>query len=437
MVVPLACTASPPVEQDSSTAPTVVPEPARVQAPDPGEVIDLTKVDADPFEAGVLRVVAPPKAIDADLQLPRGFFYAIDTDGGLWFQPSTYHADGTRTIAPVWHIDPLTNVGAPWGLTQYVGRADQADGSGYVGEIAVSKDAVVWFARHEGGELTFDSYDVFAADRHGGNVRKIGESTVDWDGKSFSAFGDGNYPLILGGRAYWVDGTNLGSAIGTESQVRQAMSLFSAPLDASEEFREEIIGAWYPQMDRCNVNGELAFTYLVSAVSTHDRDRPSELRRRIVDHDGETISDSLVWSNDDPHIEPGGAVACDDYFAVAYRDVTPPKDYHGGIGHVEVHGPWGMTSLRWQDEPSANAGRLTAVEQGLFFFQWNGLGSGTRYFFDVSTQQAYAVGQGASFGFGVAESGGERFVVTASETEGPDEELSRSIYEPLVIGFPS
>ena len=424
-LVSSGCVSTDPVPTSSST---VAPSPSASASPLVA-TYDFVDVKESAFEAGVLVSLPVP---ETELAPGIGSFFSLIPTGQLWWTPGEYGEDLAFTPFPVWEVDPLTGKATPWELIQYVGKAAQPDGSGFIGEMAVTEDTVVWIARHEGRELTYDDYDVFASDRDGTNIRKIGESTVDWNGLSFSAYLDGNYPMIAGGRAYWVDGTNLGSSDGDASEVVQAMSIFSAPLDGTEGMREELPGAWMPQLDRCASVDTPTFTYLVSSASTHDSSLPDELHRRILNPDGTTASDTVLWTDTDPLTRPNGAVACGTHYAVGLK--TEQED-GSTLGRVEVFGPGSQVTLRWGTaENSGFAGRLTMVEEGLFFFQWNGNDEGRQFYFDFGTRRPYLVGNGSSFGFGVREP--EHIVVTAWTRPDSQDEMGRSIYDLVLIGFP-
>jgi len=347
----------------------------------------VTELPVDPLAGGKLVELAVPKGLPS---LPPQSFYWLDPFGNVWGKSMS----GGETSDIV--LDTASGVVTDLGKQLMQGRAATGD-NGVVGERVLAPNGfIVWQARDEGGDLTFDSFDVFAM-RPGQGATLIGESTVDIDGRSFSAPGDGNYLTVLGGQAWWVDGEIVGKP-NTEG-ARRYSSIYSSPLDGSRAQRVAIEGARFPQVDRCAPAGVERLTYLVDATSTGDTTQMPELHAAEVSSDGQLLNDTVIWEGSDAAEAIYSVGVCGEFIAIGRsrerEDLTM-------AGFVTIRpSPDVPESTIALSEEAAGAGRITATTDAFFFFEW---GTDTQVFWSADGG-AYVVGTGGSFGFGLADDG--------------------------------
>jgi hypothetical protein len=338
--------------------------------------------------------------------LPPGIFYTMDPFGNLWAQGIATTGATTDSVLKV-----TTGDIRDFGTSLLVGRAVAPGANGMVGERVLAPDGtIVWQARDEGGELAFDSYDVVTM-APGGAPVIIGGTTPDLDGKAFSAPGDGNYLTVAARRAWWVDG-DARTDPSSETGLQQYSSIYSAPLNASAPQEVAFLGARFPQVDQCSPPGVTRLSYLVDGTSTGRSEQVPEVHTVTLDSEGTVMSDEVLWRSDRPMASINSVGVCGDLVAVGYLLNDPTNTVLGYRTYVAITDARGSTVLALSDLASG-AGRITAVEGGVFFFEWN---SFEQIFWSRSNRDAFFIGPGASFGFRAASDG---TVLMSSEVPDP------------------
>lgn len=375
--------------------------------------IDVSLLTLDRAASGQLEEVPIPPGLPA---LSPGFFYWIDPFGSLWGQGTSPTGASTDVV-----LNVATGDIRDFGPSLLVGRAAAPGASGMVGERVLAPDGtVVWQARDEGGELAFDSYDVVAM-APGGVPVTIGGTTPDLDGMAFSAPGDGNYLTVAGGRAWWVDG-DARVDVSSETGLQQYSSIYSAPLDGSAPQQVTFLGARFPQVDQCAPPRVIRLSYLVDGTSTGRSEQVPEIHTVTLNGEGTVTSDEVLWRADRPMASVNSVGVCGDLVAVGYLLDDPTNTALEYRTYVAITDARGSTVLELSDMTSG-AGRVTAVEGGVFFFEWNW---STQIFWSRLTRDPSFIGLGASFGFGAASDG---TVLMASEAPDPSAAAGLA-YEP-------
>lgn len=349
---------------------------------------------------------------------PRGSFYWIDPYGDLW----SWGTEG----AGVGVMNPDTRAWRDYGDSLLVGKAAAPGANGVVGErVLTPGGTVVWFARDESGQLTLDSYDVFARAPAGTPV-KVGESTVDWDGLTFAAPGDSNYLTAVGNRAYWVESVTRADPT-QDAGYKSYASVFSAPLDGSKPQEVAFDSARFSRLDRCAPADQPRLIYMVDRVSTGYPDTVATLHGVTLDAAGEVQRDSVLWSDSVSGRFIDSVGVCGDTVAVAYKADSDSVAMDHFLTVYQRGDP--VTSLSLQPDQSSGAGQVLVVPGGVFAFEWDGDYPGRQLFWRASTNTWYVIGNGSTFNVAVTD-GGE--VVMARES-GDQDDLGQYAYEPRIV----
>lgn len=381
------CTASGPAPTESAR---VSGAPVATVAPSVGVATDIAVAALDEDREAGGRLIGVP-AGEGLPELGSGRFYWLDPFGNVWATASD--AGGETRV-----LETATGEIRDLGTRLMRGRATDDGANGMVGERVLAPDGtVVWQARDEGGDLTYDSYDVFAWGP-GGEPVLIGGTEPDIGDLAFSAPGDGNYLTVAGGHAWWVDG-RVREDSSTATGYQQYSAIYSAPLDGASVQRVAVDAARLPQVDSCAASGISRLAYAVDATSTGQVGRAPEIHIAELGTTGAITSDTVVWKGSPATGSVESLSVCGDLIAAAWT----VEDELGTVSaFVTILDGSGSTTVIALDDLSNGAGRLTAVEGGVFFFEW---GPGTQVFWSRVDGTAYIIGTGGSFGFGAAADG--------------------------------
>ena len=366
--------------------------------------VSVGDVASDPSAGGALTELPVPGSLPSH---PQGSFYWIDPFGDLWS-----HASWGFAASGVSSLD--TGASRELGDSLLVGKAAAPGANGIVGESVLSPDGtLVWFARDEGGELAFDSYDVYAWGPQGDPV-KIGESTVDWDGNTFAAPGDSNYLTVAGARAYWVESASRADAtqdVGYKSYA----DIYSAPVDGSDPQKIAFDSARFSRLDRCAPADHPRLTYMVDRVSTGYPDTVATLHAATINAAGDVENDDVIWHDSVPGRFIDSVGVCGDTIAVGYKaDPDSPAMDH----YLTVFRGDAVTSLSLRSDGSSGVGQVLAVPGGVFAFEWDGDKPGQQLFWRASNNTWYVIGTAGTFNIAATDAG---HVVMAREAGEPDD----------------
>jgi len=393
----VACNAND-LEPDTSRTASVEQGTDRVASLNGG-----TKASPAPISALTLDSTASGQLVDRELKDPLpagppGTFGFLDPFGSI----SRY---GSQKIEPDFDIANLESGEVyHFGNHMYVGKADRDDGQGYIGDFAMPQsDVIVWISRHEVGELALDDYDVFSWDGKAQPV-KIGHSTVDVDGVSIAAPGNGNYLTVVGDSAWWVEGEL------SDSGSTSYSSIYSAPLDGSTPQGVAVAGARLPRADTCTTNATLS--YVEDSTSSGSSPVVATLKSATVTSGAAVNEATELWRASSPNLAIDSADTCGEHWAVSYTDWAAGPDAEVHPSGVAIGGPDGEVYFELPPK-STSAGSVTVTSFGTFFFDWGGIAYGQQYFYSFATKQLYYIGDGASFGFTRV---GARCAAMASET---------------------
>ena len=367
---------------------------------DPVRISDL---QLDTSAAGSLVNVATSQVLPPG---PRGVF-GLFSDGGYLMR------QGDAAIEPDIYIQEIsTGQVVEFGNSLYLGLASEKDGSGFVGEYLVLDDgSLIWMARQETGELALDSYDVFVKPSFGDPMR-IGGSTPDLEGGlALSAPGDGNYLVTFGGRALWVEG-ELSSDM---SESTRYSSIFSAPLDGSEPQRVEFIEARLPRVDSCS--GSQRLIYVTDATSRGRFDEPGLVSEVTLSGPDLFEDQGTIWRAPERSVIDSVDV-CGEVLAAAFTTWSEGDDPQAVESFIAISSAKGEAYFS-MPEDSIGAGRVTATDFGVFFFDWGGTGYGKQYFYSLDLGRVFYIGDGASFGF--SRVGGDCVAMAWSHTSTGDD----------------
>jgi hypothetical protein len=369
----------------------------------------------DPSGGGVLADLPIPAGLPG---LTQGYFYWIDPFGNLWS-----NANAGSPVSGVFNSDK-----ASWrdlGDSLLVGKAAAKGANGMVGETILGPDGtLVWLARDESGELALDSYDVYAWSP-GADPVKIGESTVDWDGKTFTAPGDGNYLTVAGPRAYWVESVTRADA-SEDVGYKSYCAIYSAALDGTGTQEIAFDSARFSRLDRCAPSDQARLTYMVDRVSTGLKDTIATLHAVEFDPEGTVASDDVIWRDDVPGRFIDSVGVCGDTVAVGYLGdpETTAMDHYLTVYRGDV-----VTSLSLFPDRSSGVGQVLAVPGGVFAFEWDGDYPGKELFWSSADNRWYVIGNGSTFNIAVTDQG---HVVMAQEA-GPADDSGWPPYKPRIL----
>lgn len=245
-----------------------------------------------------------------------------------------------------------------------------------ISEATVSSEWIVWL-ENDSNYLENWPYRMWARSRDGGEPRLLAESTPGPDGNHVAPPGYNRTPQIIGDRVYWVDTLH-------DDEGVPGSAVMSASIEHAPGARVDISGGAGLHPDLCAENGDLAFYYARGGFG--GRELPA-MHRRVVDIDGEVISDTVVWQDAAPESKTAREVGvCGETVATVRETDTDADDF---ATWIEIATPQGARSYVWPEGSGTSLTSLTVTPDVVTWAAFNGVFEGSRYVYSIARDELF------------------------------------------------